>query len=197
MLFNSCGVDAYGPSYWRRISSWILPSFFRRLGFPNVAEHMIVDTYHQSIQHWTRCLLQCGVVGVYWVEHGIMSIFDVALVPLSKKILCHRVLPTFKVGMTKLLIRKQIHICIFILTMPNPSSSSSYLLHTQVSWCTSTHCRNPCVHVKCCARPLRSWAMEDGVDKYVCRVCWSQMFKVLWRRALDWFPLQYLWVHMN
>ena len=37
----------------------ILPRFLRRLGFTNVAKHVVMDTRHQAIHHSTCGLLPC------------------------------------------------------------------------------------------------------------------------------------------
>ena len=100
------GVEAFLRLCWPRKSFLDFPRFLRRLGFTNVAEHVVMNTCRQEIHHSACGLLPCWVFGNRWSGLIFLSSFDIASITLADKVLVYLLLPQCKVFSIQLLARE-------------------------------------------------------------------------------------------
>ena len=84
-LFNSAKIEAFLRLCCPGKSSLDFPIFLWRLGFSNVAKHVVMDTCCQAIHYSTCDLLPCWVLRSLWVGSIFLCSFDVAPITLTNK----------------------------------------------------------------------------------------------------------------
>ena len=107
-LFNSAKIEAFLRLCCPGKSSLDFPIFLWRLGFSNVAKHVVMDTCCQAIHYSTCDLLPCWVLRSLWVGSIFLCSFDVAPITLTNKVLVHLVLVRCKVVSVQLLGGKRV-----------------------------------------------------------------------------------------